>query len=318
MKDKVRDMKQGPKEFTRRMYAILDRFLKQYPGERVTVRQLFYRLVGSGEMDPAPCPLKDKEGHPLKPRQYPPPGPFANTKYRYDFLIRQAGDARELGEVDWDRFVDLLKKPIFTPGWDSPQELLQAAVEQYHRNRQEGQPLLIELWAEKNALKGLLEPIAEQFSITCLNSMGQFSKTVLREAVDRFEEDGRPVLILYVGDWDPSGKESIEGNIVKKLRMYSHQRLNPEVRRIAITKDQALKRKLPPAMAKEKDTSTKRFIEKHGKEAWEVEALSPTDLRKIIESAIKDAMDNEVYQSALDREAEDIARLTAMIKRMGR
>lgn len=291
------------------MYAMINKVLEQFKGQTLTVRQLFYRLVGSGWVDPDPLPIPK-----TKPRRYPEPGPFVNHIKRYNLLTAQVKEARERGYVDWDLIKDDLKKVVIPDSFDSPEEILEAAVSSYRRDRQENQPTHIELWGEKKTLAGVLEPWAWKFGIPVLASMGEFSTTCLWRATMRLLEDGRPVVILYVGDFDPSGVNSVEQNIRNKLLKYSAGKLQIEVRRIAITKEQALRLKLPPAMTKKEDTRTAGFVEEHGDTTWEVEALPPGELERIIEAAIEGTLEKKVYQDALDQEAEELSHLKELIK----
>jgi len=313
---------------TLELYRLINQVLAELPDQQYTTRQIFYRLVALGVNDPCPNRLKEKKdkltGEVIvkgwkKGDRRPDPVPFVNSQTRYNKLTVEVSQARERGYVSWRRIIDRGRQVVLSTSWESPEEILNQVCSSYRLDRQKDQPKRLELWAEKKTLQGILEPLGLEYGIPTLISQGEFSSTCCYESVTkRLLLDPRPTLILYVGDYDPTGLMSIEENISKQLHLYSRKKLEFEVRRVAITKAQAQKFHLPPAMAKTEDLRTAKFVEAHGDETWEVEALPPGMLERLVDEAIRKALDFEVYQEILDREKEDVARLTAMIKRTRR
>jgi hypothetical protein len=84
-----------------------------------------------------------------------------------------------------------------------------------------------------------------------------------------------------------------------------------EAYKVALTFEQVREFKLPPMMkAKGTDPSRKRFIAKHKKDdVFELEALEPSDLASLLERAIAEVIDMELFNQELETERQDKAKI---------
>ena len=84
-----------------------------------------------------------------------------------------------------------------------------------------------------------------------------------------------------------------------------------EAYKVALTFEQVREFKLPHMMkAKDTDPSRKRFIAKHKKDdVFELEALEPADLASLLERAITEVIDMELYNEELETEKQDQAKI---------
>jgi len=90
-------------------------------------------------------------------------------------------------------------------------------------------------------------------------------------------------LILYVGDWDPSGiliQEVAAREMDHKRAIGFH--------RLAITMEQIKRFRPPSRPVNLKDSRAKTYIEKYGDRCWEVEALRARTLFRWIEKGLKE------------------------------
>lgn len=103
------------------------------------------------------------------------------------------------------------------------------------------------------------------------------------------DADGRDLVVLYVGDHDPSGMYMSEHDLPQRLREYGGNHVS--FRRIALTKEHV--RGLPSFSAadKRKDPRHRWFTQHHGSECWELDAMDPRDLRECVESAIQELIE---------------------------
>ena len=106
------------------------------------------------------------------------------------------------------------------------------------------QKYYIEVWIEKSALRATLNNYLEDYKVNIVPSRGYSSWTFLKDANDRIQEnaDGKTPLILYFGDFDPSGVD-IERFLRESMNGYFG--IDMEVIRIGVTKDQIELYKLP-------------------------------------------------------------------------
>jgi hypothetical protein len=106
----------------------------------------------------------------------------------------------------------------------------------------------------------------------------------------------RPTVLLYAGDFDPSG-EDIDRDFVARVGIFD------KVLRVALNEDQVLAFDLPPQLGKADDPRAADFVAKHGELVQvELEALDPDDLRGLYEDALAEFWDDDAYQLALGHE----------------
>jgi len=149
-----------------------------------------------------------------------------------------------------------------------------------------GQKYFPEIWIEKDALRAFFEPFAKRYRINLVVCRGYPSITRLREAKEaRHVPEKVQYVILYFGDFDPSGQDIFRW-INEELKPYYIK-----VMKIALTEEQVKMYKLPPMIPKKSDPRYENFVHEYGKVAVELDALHPAILREIIRKSILKIMD---------------------------
>lgn len=273
-------------ESLERITAIND-ILAEYDGQRLTARQVYYRLVAAGTI--------------------------SNTPTSYKNLTGLLADARYAGLVDWDLIEDRGREPN-TPGeWHSINNLVDAAVEAFRLPRWDDQDAYVELWVEKQALAGVLAPIARRHHITLMVNKGYSSASAMKESAERMIDAGdKPCVVLYLGDHDPSGEDMVR-DIRDRLTEFGVPDL--EVRKLALTMAQIRRFNPPPNPAKITDSRAAAYIAEHGPSSWELDALPPAELNRIVDQAIAEIVNDERMQATLAREEAERARVRKAIAR---
>ena len=165
-------------------------------GYNLTVRQLYYQFVARDLL--------------------------ANTAKNYDRLKDTVDKARLGGFIDWNHIVDRTRRPRIIRTFDSPAEAVEDALTTYRRNLWANQKTYIEIWVEKEALAGVIEPIGDRWGITTFSCRGYSSQSAMWRAARRIEaqiKDGKQVVILHLGDHDPSGVHMTE-DIRERMTMF--------------------------------------------------------------------------------------------------
>jgi hypothetical protein len=116
---------------------------------------------------------------------------------------------------------------------------------------------------------------------------GFTSATTVYEAAQ--DDDGRELLVLYVGDYDPSGLFMSEHDLPDRLSEYDADHIT--VKRIALTSDQVTDLPSFPTADKKKDPRYKWFRANHGDRCWELDAMDPNALRDCVEEAIRELIE---------------------------
>lgn len=247
-------------------------------GTPVTLRQVFYRLVAAG----------------LIP----------NSVSAYKRLSALTAAARRDGTFpdldDRTRSVHQLRS------WTCPRHALTEAAGFYRRDRAEGQEVCLVLGVEKATLTAQVADWYSDYGWPVVTLRGYSSQTYADDVRALVVEDGRPGVLLYAGDLDPSG-EDISRDFVDRTGCWTH------VERIAVRPEHVERFNLPPLPGKATDSRARRFVERHGRLIQvEVEALDPDDLHDMFSAALANWHDDATWRDVLAAEREEREQLRAL------
>lgn len=254
---------------------IIERY--QDLGLRLTLRQLYYQLVTVNAIP--------------------------NQERSYKNLSSLVSKARLAGLIDWDAIEDRVRQPDIPQEFDSISHLVETALRAYRLPRWENHDHYVELWVEKDALAGVLSPLASKHHVTLMVNRGYSSQSAMYESAARFRHNGlsRENILLYLGDFDPSGEDMVR-DIRERMAMFE---VDLEVEKIALTWDQIQQYKPPPNPAKLSDPRASNYIAQYGNSSWEVDALDPAVLSAIVDAAIKPYVIESTLRSILAQEKRD-------------
>ena len=287
MKETYRETKFRPDslELIARCEEIVTDYLGQ--GLRLTLRQLYYQLVTKNIIK--------------------------NEERSYKNLSSLVSDARLSGMLDWEAIEDRIRVPVSPAEWSSIKDLVDSALYSYRLPRWENQENYVELWVEKDALAGVLRPLAHEYHVTMMVNRGYSSQSAMYEAGKRYgrEQFGeRKLTLLYLGDFDPSGEDMVR-DIADRMEMFG---IEVTVNKIALTLNQVQHYKPPPNPTKHSDPRSAEFIAKYGASSWEVDAINPGELRKIIRRHIERYIDKDAMRIIVEKENDDKRKLTKAVE----
>lgn len=257
--------------------SIISDYLAQ--GFRLTLRQLYYQFVA-------------RELIPNTPKDYKRLGSVIN-------------DARLAGLIDWSAIEDRTRNVRKLPDWSKPSSIVEGAAAQYREDLWRSQRVRPEIWIEKEALVGVVEPVCERWRVPLFACRGYTSQSEQWRAGKRFADvrrAGQRPVIFHLGDHDPSGIDMTRDNRVR-LEMFARQGV--EVVRLALNMDQIEQYDPPPNPAKETDSRAGGYIEKFGASSWELDALEPTVIDALLEEAIVARLDRKAWDADKAAEAEN-------------
>ena len=314
----------GPRalEVIRQANAIIADYAAQ--GYDLTLRQLYYQFV-SRDLIP-------------------------NRQSEYKRLGDIVNDARLAGLVDWEAIVDRTRSIRALPHWSDPAAIVRAAAASFAVEKWAEQPQRVEVWIEKDALVGVFEPVCQELDVPLFSCRGYTSQSEVWGAAQRLEaylQADQDVVILHFGDHDPSGLDMTRDieerltlflfhdwvrfeaerfdympreELIARLEMEREnsragwdQRL--DVRRMALTWGQVEQYQPPPNPAKSTDARYRKYADRHGHESWELDALEPTVLGRLVRDEIDALLDHGNWDAAVSRENAGAARLEAVSKR---
>lgn len=175
----------------------------QRQGYKLTLRQLYYQLVSRDVI--------------------------ANKQAEYSNLSKLLKEGRMGGIVDWDAIEDRLRVPDKPATFSSPKSILEAAASQFRMDRQKGQSVYLEVWVEKDALSGVLSRVTHEYHVPIMVNRGYSSASAMYDAYNRFadaitDDGASKIKILYLGDFDPSGKDMIRDVTDRVLEFFKGSR----------------------------------------------------------------------------------------------
>jgi len=221
--------------------------------------------------------------------------------------------------IDFDFFVDnerdiigrtRYEETTVESSLDNAKYWIEYYMNNYYKNNWENQENYVEVFIEKKALQGVFKPICEEMGVALVPCKGYPSLTFLNEARLRFDNaylDGKDPIILYFGDYDPSG-EDIPRSIVDNL---SKMGCNVELDRRLLLKQNVIDWKLPCAPIKEGDTRSKEW---DGIGQVELDSIDPKKLQRLCREAINEYFDKELYNDLLELQRIEKIEYKSIIK----
>lgn len=282
-----------PRKFARSSQTVIDQaneIITNYAaqGFDLTLRQLYYQFVSRALIPNADC--------------------------EYKRLGSIVNDARLAGLIDWDALVDRTRNLQRLGHWDTPADVVGAALSGYHVDYWAGQTYRPEVWIEKDALIGVIEGVCNELDVPFFSCRGYTSQSEMWAAgqrLRRYRRAGQSPMILHLGDHDPSGKDMTR-DILDRLEMFTG---NVPVERLALNMDQVEQYNPPPNPAKLSDSRAPDYVAEFGDSSWELDALEPQVLSDLIRDAIYGVRDVDTYQTVIEREGRDKAVLQRVVTR---
>jgi hypothetical protein len=215
-------------------------------------------------------------------------------------VYRALVNAREDGIIPWHWIVDETRDlemvdGVFENGAVFARDFF------YRRDLWQTQPKRVELWAEKGTVRGVVWPVLARFGVG-FRVLHGFNSATSMWNVSRNDGDDRPLVGLYVGDYDPSGMCMTEVDIPARLKRYDGNHI--ELKRIALTLEQTRSLRWFPASDKAKDPRYKWFVSNYRDRCWELDAMDPRQLRELVEAEIQALIDLALWaeQEALQEQ----------------
>lgn len=163
---------------------------------------------------------------------------------------------------------------------------------------------------KRRYLERVLKRVTQKYGIDILVNRGYGSVTAMYDAYSRYNyalryKDVSNVIVLYLGDHDPSGLDMIRdiNSRISEMLLQDGSDTFFIIKLIALTKEQIKKYSPPPNPAKLTDSRSDGYIALHGRQSWEVDALPPEVLDKILDDAICKEIDVKQYNKIVSLEA---------------
>ena len=276
-------------------------------------------------------PLSDRQIHyallnaPPLSHASKPSSRYANTIQCYKALVDLLTRARLEDIIPMDVIADATR-PMVTWNVNAGVQAfihseLNGFLKNYWRDLMRSQPNHIEIVGEKNTIDPIIRPVAEKYCIPMTIGRGYCSLPPRYRMAQRFRCSGKDKLILLaVSDFDPDGEE-IAHSFARSMRDdFDIDDIVPI--KVALTAQQVKEFNLPPTMKAKKGKKdhyagiAAAFVNEHGDDVFELEALQPELLQKLLTDAIDSVIDIDTFNAELSQEREDALLLDATRRRI--
>lgn len=242
---------------------ILDVLSQDYPQ---SVRHIFYRMT-----DPTL------------------PEPVEKSEKGYTTVQRQITKMRRDGSLPYGWITDMSRSGWFVDTYSSPSNFFDEVAHLYRRDIWKQCEHHVEIWCESRSIAGVINNVAFEYRVPLYPTSGFSSLTLAFEAAKNMdlEADGRPIRILYIGDYDPAGL-LIDQSLEKELRKHLSAPQQLFFERLAVTEEQINLMSLPTKPPKEtrggwnKDTGT---VEAESIPAGKLRAMLERELNAYTDTA---------------------------------
>jgi hypothetical protein len=197
-------------------------------------------------------------------------------------VYRLLKEAREDGTIPWEWIVDETRSIERVSTWADPAAYARTVARSYRRDFWNQQPhrVIGSIREGHGARRARFFPVHGFSSATAAHDLA-------------LDDDGRDLILLYVGDRDPSGMFMSEADLPARFEKYEGDHI--QLRRIALTAGHVTGLPSFSASDKRKDPRYRWFVENYGHECWELDAMDPNDLRDRVEQEIVDLIEPEAW-----------------------
>lgn len=266
---------------SQRMIDIANEIIDEFraDGYTLTLRQLYYQFVA----------------HDL----------IANKESEYKKLSTLMTKARMCGQVSWTAIEDRGRNLSAWSFEEDEQEVLSGVEYGLILDLWERQNTYVEVWVEKDALSSVIARPCNRWRVPYMSCKGYSSASEMWRAGQRFERHadlGQHCVLIHLGDHDPSGLDMTRDN-QSRLDTFAGQ-FCVDVRRIALNRDQIDEHNPPPNPTKVTDSRAPEYMALHGSTCWELDALKPQVIDKLITDEITGLVDVDKWRKTKEEEQE--------------
>lgn len=219
---------------------------------------------------------------------------------------------RRSGRIPYHWIADMSRRGYFTNTFAGAGDFIRRMGHLYRADLWRDAEYRCEVWAESRSIASVLTDQCEELAVSLYPCGGFASLSFAHAAAEEHngDSDTRPLIVLYVGDYDPAGV-LIDRALERELRTHLRADIPMDFRRIAINEEQVKEYDLPTKPRKEGDKRSQ-----HIEYTVEAEAMPAHVLRGILRDEVEALLPQnavEVAKVAERSERAHLARMAAML-----
>jgi hypothetical protein len=214
------------------------------------------------------------------------PEPVEKSDRGYNQVQDRITRLRRARRLPYGWISDTSRRGYFVDTFNGAQDFLLRVKSLYRANLWHQADVRCEVWVESRSIAGVVQGDCEELAVSLYPCGGFPSITLAYQAADYLNaaDDGRPVIVIYIGDYDPAGV-LIDVTLERELREHLDPGIELVFQRIAITAEQIEQYDLPSKPRKESEKRA-AYIER----TVEAEAMPAGIMRQMLRNTIEDLL----------------------------
>lgn len=244
------------------------------------------------------------------------PEPVEKSDRGYRHVQERCARLRRAGVIPYHWIADMSRRGYFTSTFNGAGDFLRRMRGLYRSDLWRDADYRCEVWVESRSIASVLIADCEELAVSLYPCGGFASMSFVHQAAQETnaDNDGRPLVVLYIGDHDPAGV-LIDQALEREMRQHLDPGIDLVFRRLAINEQQIIEHDLP---TKPRKASDKRS--RHITETVEAEAMPAHLLRELLRCEIENLLPAgalEVARVAERSEQAHLERLARLLDRSG-
>lgn len=241
------------------------------------------------------------------------PEPVEKTDTGYAQVQDRIVKMRRAGTLPYGWITDATRRGYFVNTFSGTGDFLRRMQGFYRADLWQMASHYVEVWTESRSIAGTIQGDCEELAVSLYPCGGFSSISLAYQAAESINarRDGKPVVIFYIGDFDPAGV-LIDVALERELRSHLLADVDMTFTRLGITPEQIETYDLP---GKPRKAGDRRAL--HVRETVEAEAMPAGILRQLLRTEIEAMLPADalaVAQVAEESERALIGRISDMLE----
>lgn len=236
--------------------------------------------------------------------------PVEKSDRGYRHVQMRCVKLRREGRIPYGWIADATRMGFFTDTFNGAGDFVRRMAGHYRANVWEMATARCEVWVESRSIAGVILQTCRDLAVSLYPSGGFASLSFLYDTAQTVnaEDDGRPLIVFYIGDYDPAGV-LIDKKIEEELRLHLDPGVDMRFERIGITPFQIELYDLPTKPRKEGDKRSPEV-----EHTVEAEAMPASLLRDLLRRRIEKLLPADALRIAKVAEESEREGLRTMAR----
>jgi hypothetical protein len=236
--------------------------------------------------------------------------PVEKSDRGYRHVQERCVKLRRSGRIPYHWIADMSRRGYFVQTFSGKSDFLSRVAGLYRSDLWAQSEYRCEVWCESRSIASVILQDCNEMAVDLYPCSGFSSLSFVHEAAEsqNHADDGRPLIIFYIGDYDPAGV-LIDVALERELRLQLNPSIQLQFERIAINKNQIERFDLPTKPRKATDTRSLQV-----ESTVEAEAMPARTLRRLLRMRIEKLRPEGALAAAKLAEASEQAGLMSLAR----